>query len=211
MTTENQTRELITELCQQFYRLGWCTGTGGGISIREGDRIFMAPSGVQKERIRPEDVYVLDIEGNILEQPQDESLKLTACAPLFFSAFRQRGAGAVIHSHSIEALMATVHFKSAFRVTHVEMIKGLRGYGYHDTVDVPIIENTAHECDLADSMSAAIEANPHSDAVLVRQHGIYVWGRDWAHAKTQTECYDYLFRYADRMVQAGLDPTSIPH
>lgn len=27
---------LIPELCKQFYNLGWVTGTGGGISIKEG-------------------------------------------------------------------------------------------------------------------------------------------------------------------------------
>jgi methylthioribulose-1-phosphate dehydratase len=26
---------LISDLCANFYRLGWVTGTGGGISIRE--------------------------------------------------------------------------------------------------------------------------------------------------------------------------------
>ena len=50
----------IVELCRQFYGMGWCTGTGGGISIREGGRIYMAPSGVQKERIAEDDIFVLD-------------------------------------------------------------------------------------------------------------------------------------------------------
>ncbi len=54
--------ELISTLCQEFYRQGWVSGTGGGISIREGDRIYMAPSGVQKERIAAEDIFVLDGE-----------------------------------------------------------------------------------------------------------------------------------------------------
>lgn len=27
-------RNLIPELCRQFYHLGWVTGTGGGISIK---------------------------------------------------------------------------------------------------------------------------------------------------------------------------------
>ena len=84
------------------------------------------------------------------------------------------------------------------------MIKGLRGYGYHDTISVPIIENTAHECDLTDALSACIDANPQSDAVLVRNHGIYVWGNSWQQAKTQTECLDYLFRYALMQRQFGL-------
>lgn len=45
-------RLLIPELCRLFYQLGWVTGTGGGISLRHGDHIYIAPSGVQKERIQ---------------------------------------------------------------------------------------------------------------------------------------------------------------
>ncbi|KAK3731129.1 hypothetical protein QZH41_006398 [Actinostola sp. cb2023] len=44
-------RNLIPDLCRQFYDLGWVTGTGGGITIKYGDEIYIAPSGVQKERI----------------------------------------------------------------------------------------------------------------------------------------------------------------
>ena len=39
-------RERIVELCRQFYAQGWVSGTGGGLSLREGDRIYVAPSGV---------------------------------------------------------------------------------------------------------------------------------------------------------------------
>lgn len=203
-------RELVAELCRQFYGLGWCTGTGGGISLRDGPRIYMAPSGVQKERIRPEDIFVLDRDGGILERPADPELKLTACAPLFHSAYRQRDAGAVLHSHSVDAVLATLVSPETFRITGIEMIKGLRGHGYHDTLEIPIIENTAHECDLADDMAAAIDAWPKADAVLVRRHGVYVWGRDWQQAKTQAECLDYLFGLAVRMRGLGLDPAEGP-
>lgn len=50
---------------------------------------------------------------------------------------------------------------------------------------VPIIENTARECELTDRLREAIEAYPESNAVLVRRHGVYVWGKDWIQAKTQ--------------------------
>ncbi|KAJ2805990.1 Methylthioribulose-1-phosphate dehydratase, partial [Coemansia guatemalensis] len=53
---------LIPELCRQFYQLGWVTGTGGGISIREGTNVYIAPSGVQKERIESSDLFVLALQ-----------------------------------------------------------------------------------------------------------------------------------------------------
>lgn len=203
-------RRLIVELCRQFYGLGWVSGTGGGVSIREDGKVYMAPSGVQKERLREEDLFVLDEEGEVTSAPATDGVRVSACAPLFFNAFRLRDAGAVIHSHSLNAMMATLVSEDAFRVTHLEMMKGITGVGYHDELVVPIIDNTAHESDLADSMAEAMERYPQSYAVLVRRHGVYVWGRDWVDAKKHAECYDYLFEAAVRMQGLGLDPAEAP-
>jgi len=90
------------------------------------------------------------------------------------------------------------------------MIKGVRVSGmksalsYLDTLEVPIIENTPNEEDLKDSMADAMLRHPDAAAVLVRRHGIYVWGSDWEKAKTQTECLDYLFEIAVKMKAHGL-------
>lgn len=40
---------VICELCRLFYDQNWVTGTGGGMSVRDGDLVYLAPSGVQKE------------------------------------------------------------------------------------------------------------------------------------------------------------------
>jgi methylthioribulose-1-phosphate dehydratase len=197
-------RELVCELCRHLYRLGWASGTGGGMSLKEGGRIYMAPSGVQKERLLPEEIFVLDDQGAILEDP-GSGLQLSQCAPLFMHAYKLRGAGAVLHSHSIHASLVTRLFNKNFRIKNMELQKGLQGYGAFDTLEVPIIENTAHERDLADTLAQAIRDNPKTHAVLVRNHGVYVWGKDWKQAKTQAECYDYLFEAAGRMKQLGID------
>lgn len=51
---------LICSLCRQFYTFGWVTGTGGGISIRNGHHVFLAPSGVEKELMQPENIFVMN-------------------------------------------------------------------------------------------------------------------------------------------------------
>ena len=198
-------RVLICDLCRQFYQLGWASGTGGGISIRDGAYLYMAPSGVQKERLAPADIFVLDAKGAVAQDP-GRGLKLSQCAPLFLHAYQIRNAGAVLHSHSLNAVEATMIFKDRFQIRNMEMQKGIEGFGAMVLLEVPIIENTAYECDLADSLAEAIRDNPKSHAVLVRRHGVYVWGRDWQQAKTHAECYDYLFAAAVRMKKLGLDP-----
>ncbi|CAK9182997.1 unnamed protein product [Ilex paraguariensis] len=221
-----ETKALISELCRQFYDLGWVSGTGGSITIKVHDDsipkpqqlIIMSPSGVQKERMVPEDMYVLSPSGSILSSPLAKPYphkppKCSDCAPLFMKAYEIHNAGAVIHSHGMEACLVTMlnPLSKEFRITHMEMIKGIQGHGYHDELVVPIIENTAHERELTESLTEAIEAYPKTTAVLVRNHGIYIWGDSWINAKTQAECYHYLFDAAIKLHQLGLDCSSPSH
>jgi methylthioribulose-1-phosphate dehydratase len=73
--------------------------------------------------------------------------------------------------------------QATFRISHQEMIKGIRigGVGktlsYHDTLEIPIIENTADEEDLTEGMAEAMAKYPDAPAVLVRRHGVYIWGK----------------------------------
>lgn len=96
------------------------------------------------------------------------------------------------------------------------MIKGIKKctsggyYRYDDMLVVPIIENTPEEKDLKDRMAHAMNEYPDSCAVLVRRHGVYVWGETWEKAKTMCECYDYLFDIAISMKKVGLDPSQLP-
>lgn len=210
---------LIPDLCRSFYNLGWVTGTGGGICIRTGDKVYIAPSGVQKERIEPSHIFVLPFpqpepsphtDRVFLRRPA-LNLRESACTPLFWNSFQLRDAGSCIHTHSQHAVMATLLWTGpVFTISHQEMIKGVRIAGtgpamsYLDTLELPIIDNTPHEEDLKDSMAAAMLKYPNAAGVLVRRHGVYVWGTDWEKAKTQTECLDYLFEIGVKMKLAGL-------
>lgn len=130
------------------------------------DKIYITPSGVHKERILPEDLFVMTPESTELEgPPAHKGYKQSQCTPLFFNAYSLRGAGAVIHTHSIHAVITTILLGSAkeWRITHQEMIKGIRvgstkqNYRYFDELVVPIIENTAEEEDLKDRMAVAMK------------------------------------------------------
>lgn len=55
MATIQEAKELICELCATYYTQGWVSGTGGGMSIKVGDDIVMAPSGAQP----PQDMLLL--------------------------------------------------------------------------------------------------------------------------------------------------------
>jgi len=220
------TAEVLCETMRTMYSLGWCSGSGGGISIRDRDakRIHMAPSGVNKELIQPEHVFQLDDQsGKVVKQGDGgcNSLKLSECAPLFMQAYKFRDAGAVLHSHGMECVLVTnllerCHAQddigygacnaNEFRMSGMEMIKGIPNHGNTDTLVVPIIENTENESELVDSLRWAMLAYPRTHAVMVRRHGIYVWGPTWQKAKTIAECYHYLCQSYLRMVELSVIP-----
>lgn len=135
------------------------------------ENVFLAPSGVQKERIQPDDIFVLSLkEREPLRWPVHKPLTQSQCTPLFYNCYEQRDAGACIHTHSQHAVMATLLWEGdEFRLSHQEMIKGMRVAGtgkalsYLDTLVIPIIENTPHEEDLRESMAEAMKKYP--DAV----------------------------------------------
>lgn len=118
------------------------------------------------------------------------------------AAFTKRGAGCCIHTHSQWAVLVTLLLennppsanKNVFEINNIEQIKGFgRGYqktgnlGYHDTLRIPVIENTPFEEDLTESLEEAMDKYPETYAVLVRRHGVYVWGETVHKAKTQCE------------------------
>lgn len=57
-------------------------------------------------------------------------------------------------------------------------------YRYDEELVVPIIENTPFEQDLKDEMAEIIQKYPETSAVLVKRHGVYVWGKTWEQTKT---------------------------
>ncbi|KAH9600383.1 Class II aldolase/adducin N-terminal [Trypanosoma melophagium] len=116
-----------------------------------------------------------------------------------------RNAGACLHSHSKNAILVTLLHEKEFRISHMEMIKGIanpatkKAMGFTDTLVVPIIENTNFGSDLTASMAACMKEYPETNAVLVRRHGIYVWGDNWQRTKGMMECLDYLFAISLQM------------
>lgn len=191
---EQDKKKVICYLLREFYKNGWCSGSGGGISIRENENeVWVAPSGVHKELVEPEDLFLLDLKGNVIQKGISPTLKCSECTPLFLNAYNLRNAGAVLHSHSLNAMIVTKLFSTEFQCTNLEMIKGVAGHKNTDWCRVPIIENTEYENELAGSLKNAILTYPRTFAVLVRNHGVYIWGKTWENAKIHAEIYDYLF------------------
>ncbi|AQZ11632.1 MDE1 (YJR024C) [Zygosaccharomyces parabailii] len=210
---------LICTLCKQFFNSNWCTGTGGGISIKHPDtgHLYVAPSGVQKEKMKPQDMFVLD--GTTFEYLRvPKGLKPSACTPLFTACYKYKSAGAIVHTHSLNAVTCSLIFEKEFRIKGVEQIKAIPSsrkdpntgkvlsLNWDDTCIIPIVENQPHEDQLRDPLLDAFEKYPHTCAVIVRRHGIFVWGPTIDKAKIFNEALDYLMELAIKMHQLGIPP-----
>lgn len=112
----------------------------------------------------------------MLQHPKNLKLKPSECTPLFNAAYKLRNAGAVLHSHAMPAMLVTKLFESEFITIDHEMIKGIPNHDNTEWCRVPIIENTKKESELTERLTKAIIAYPRSNAVLVRNHGVYIWG-----------------------------------
>ena len=76
-----------------------------------------------------------------------------------------------------------------------EMLKGVRGLSNRDRHAVPVIANTEREPELVADLTCVLADRRfrRAFAVLVRDHGAYIWGDDVMDAKRHTEVYHFLF------------------
>jgi methylthioribulose 1-phosphate dehydratase/enolase-phosphatase E1 len=210
-------KSLMSQLCEKFYTKGWFPGTGGGMSVRIGSgtesdpfTVFSTPSGIQKEDMVGEDIFELDMKQNVVLPPTTPGLKLSSMTNLWYVVYNHRpSAMCVIHTHSMNAQLATLldstEEDQVLRLTHLEMLKGVGNHSYECMLEIPIIDNQKAENLLEPDMVRAIQEYPKCNAVLVRRHGVYVWGDSWEEAKTRLESFDYLFETAIKMKQMGID------
>jgi methylthioribulose-1-phosphate dehydratase len=201
MTTEDATRELLVELLGEFYRRGWVSGTGGGIcGPADGGGMLLAPSGVHKERVRTDEFFTVDpSDGRVLRSPERADLRPSECNSIFCLAHRERGAWSVMHSHALAAVLAgdlaAADETDHLAIRDLEMLKGIPGVTNTDVHLVPVIRNTPREPELVEQLQAALADPRFADAraVVVRDHGAYIWGDDVLAAKRHTEVYHFLF------------------
>jgi methylthioribulose-1-phosphate dehydratase len=177
------------------------SGTGGGIcGPADGGGLLLAPTGVHKERVRTTDFFTVDpADGRILATPDDRSLRPSECKSIFTMAARERGARSVVHSHALSAVLAAdiaiAQSADHVAIRDLEMLKGIRGVANRDVHLLPVIRNTPREAELTEQL-ARVLADPRfqsSFAVVVADHGAYIWGDDVWEAKRHTEVYHFLF------------------
>ncbi|HEY8870226.1 MAG TPA: methylthioribulose 1-phosphate dehydratase [Candidatus Limnocylindrales bacterium] len=209
--TDATTLDMLCALLRDWHARAWVSGTGGGIcGPTEDGNLFLAPTGVHKELVRPSDFFVVSpSDGSVLRKPETPGLRPSECNAIFCLIARERGAQSVAHSHGLHPVLAADLAGSADHITisGLEMLKGVTGLTNRVEHLVPVIDNTAREPELVAGLGRIL-ADPRfasAHAVLVRDHGAYIWGDDVWVAKRHVEVYHFLFEATvarrDRLVR----------
>lgn len=90
-------RTAVSELGKQMLNQSLTTGTGGNISARNGDHVAISPSGMPYDEITPEDVPIVDLEGEHVAGDHKPSSEYR----MHTGIIRERNdVSGVVHTHS---------------------------------------------------------------------------------------------------------------
>jgi methylthioribulose-1-phosphate dehydratase len=191
----------LASVAKSLHARGWLLGTSGNLSAvvqREPLHLAMSPSGIDKGELTPQQVLTIDEHAKVISdhgvKPSDESL-------LHICIVKQRGAGAVLHTHSVWNTMLSDLFSAegGVNIQGYEMLKGLQDVRTHEHSEwLPIVKNSQDMQTLADTIALTLEEHKAAHGFLLERHGLYTWGENLAQAKRHIEILEFLLETLGR-------------
>ena len=189
----------LVEIGRQYHARGWALGTSGNFSAvvnRHPLRLAITTSGVDKGALTAGEIVEIDGQAEVVAG----SGRPSAEASIHLAIARARGAGAVLHTHSVwSTILSEVAGEDGLAIEGYEMLKGLAGVGTHQHREwVPILDNTQDWAAAVPQVERVLRERPDAHGFLIRRHGLYTWGRDFAEAKRHLEILEFLFEVIAR-------------
>ena len=188
----------LADVGRRFDARNWVLGTSGNFSIVLGHdplQLLMTRSGVAKGSLTADDVIEVDADG------ASDAGRPSAEARLHIEIAQARGAGAVLHTHSIWSTVLSDKYAPArgIGITGYEMLKGLEGVVTHEHQEwIPILENDQDMVRLAGRVRQVLAEHPACHAFLLRRHGLYTWGETLPEAVRHVEILEFLLEAVGR-------------
>jgi methylthioribulose-1-phosphate dehydratase len=195
------TARALVAVAHRFYARSWALGTSGNLSAvvsRKPLRLAITASGLSKRELRPSQILQCDERGLAIGK---RPAKPSAETLLHIEIVRRRGAGAVLHTHSVWSTMLSERGAAAggLSVEGYEMLKGLHGVLSHEQREwIPILDNDQDMARLGRKVGETLERYPDAHAFLLRRHGLYTWGATLADAERHVEILEFLFEAIGR-------------
>ncbi|MEC4985285.1 MAG: methylthioribulose 1-phosphate dehydratase [Oscillatoria sp. PMC 1068.18] len=191
-------RNSIIQAARQFYQLGWMVGTAGNLSVKMSDNSFwITASGKNKGQLSEKDFVRIAPNGEMIESgyPENRPSAETSIHQAVYSLFPE--AKACYHVHSVEAnLVANFTQAKTLELPPLEMLKGLGIWLENPQVKISLFENHFSVPKIAaEIVTRFINSPPEIPALLIRNHGVTVWGNSPVAAQNHLEIIEYIFRY----------------
>lgn len=171
---------------------GWVPATSGNFSARLADgTIAITTSGKHKGNLQVDDIMLIDADANSLDgkKPSAETGLHTSLYKRFPKAH------AILHPHSINAILVSRLFGDEIVLEDYELLKALRGITTHETrITLPIFANDQNIPRLSrvvDDYLDTLTADCYG--YIIAGHGLYTWGESISEALRHLEALDYLF------------------
>lgn len=171
-------KEEVYKANMDLVKHGLVIFTWGNVSgiDREKGLVVIKPSGVDYDVMKPEDMVVVDLEGNVVEG----NLKPSSDTPTHLALYRAwHEVGGVVHTHST---FATAWAQAGLDIPNI----GTTHADYfHEAIpctsDMTAEEvKGSYELETGNVIIKRFEGmNPmHTPGVLVKNHGPFAWGKD---------------------------------
>jgi methylthioribulose-1-phosphate dehydratase len=187
--------EELADIKRELAERDWFMGTSGNLAIRVSSSpvtFLVTASGKDKRKQTAEDFLLVNARG---EATQDTPARPSAETLLHSNVFTESSAGCSLHVHTVANNVISELYGDEGIVTfrNQELIKAWDKWEEDDSLSIPIIRNHAHIPTLAGEFKSFIKAD--KGAVLIRNHGITVWGRTGFEAKKLLEACEFIFQY----------------
>jgi len=191
-----EARETVSRLGREMLAQGLTLGTGGNVSVAVEDGVAISPSGMAYDEIRPADVPIVDLDGEVLAGTRDPSSETA----MHTGVHRARpDVGGVVHTHSPYAStfaslgrpIPASHYLIAFVGDRIP-VAGYATYGTQELADL------------------ALEAlGDEYNACLLQNHGVLAVGADGQSALEVALMVEYCARIHYQALSIG-DPVLVP-
>jgi L-fuculose-phosphate aldolase len=167
-------RERLVFYYRLLRRYGLNDSHSGNASLREGQRLWVTPTGACADTLQPADLIECRLDGT---PPEGATLD----APLHLAVYRANPqAQAVLHSHGPYSVAMTLH-GSDFEPVDFE--------GQYYFGRIPVID-IAHADYLSEAPAAVAEVLKAHKITVVRGHGVYAQGESLNRAYKWTASFE---------------------
>jgi L-fuculose-phosphate aldolase len=182
--TERELRQDIIDIGRLIYQKGWVAANDGNISARlDAERVLCTPTGVSKGMMHPDDLVILDMQGNKLQGRKEGTSEIA----MHLTVYSLRpDIGAVLHAHPPVATGFATAGKPLNLALLPEVVIGLGC--------VPLAEyGLPGTPALTEPLLPYI---PKYDAILMGNHGAVCYGEDVYKAFFRMETVEHFGKIA---------------